>query len=119
MARTHLRHLATCGRRAQPQQIRLLVHCRMEDNRGGTMLNCEACEPRDSPGSTVTGNCGYMKVIAIVAAVVTLLVAAFVSYCLMQMFARGPLVEGAAIVIGFIAAIFVKNAITAGTRADG
>ena len=58
-----------------------------------------------------------MKIIAVVAAVVTLLVVAFASYCLMQMFARGPLVEGAAIVIGFFAAIFVRNAITARSRA--
>ena len=60
-----------------------------------------------------------MKVIAILAAVVTLLFVAFASYCLLQMFARGPLVEGAAIVIGFIAAILVKNAITAHTRDAG
>lgn len=54
-----------------------------------------------------------MKVIAIVAAVLTLLCVAFASYCLLQMFARGPLIEGAAIILGLIAAIFVKNAITA------
>ena len=59
-----------------------------------------------------------LKVIAILAAVLTLLLVAAVSYCVLQFLARGILIEGAAIVIGFIAAIAVKNAIMRGARSS-
>ena len=47
-----------------------------------------------------------------VAAVITLLVVTVLVYLILHFVARGPLVEGAAIIIGFVAAVVVKNSIT-------
>ena len=60
-----------------------------------------------------------MKVIAVLVAIVTLLLTAFASYVVLQLLARGPLVEGAAILIGLMAAIAVRNAILARGKTDG
>ncbi len=59
-----------------------------------------------------------MRIVAPIAAVVALIVTASASYVVMQFFASGPIVEGAAIVIGAIAAIAVKNRLWRGREAS-